>query len=210
MSDTRKYHLRELEIALNRDDPDHDLPPTLPPTARVLDVGCGAGQTLVAAYPDRLSFGIDADFDALELGKTLSNRTCLVNAVAEALPFQSEQFDFVVARVSLPYTNIPVSLREMRRVLITGGRIWVTLHCFAIPWSQVKTSNYKGKIHFAYILLNSLLFHIFQRQFPFFGRKYESFQTVTGIKRALAKNGFEEVEVEVARAKHLLVTARAR
>jgi ubiquinone/menaquinone biosynthesis C-methylase UbiE len=75
------------------------------------------------AYPDRISFGIDIDLDALKLGKTLSERTCLVNAAAEALPFKDSQFDLVFARVSLPYTNIPASLREIRRVLKTSGRV---------------------------------------------------------------------------------------
>jgi ubiquinone/menaquinone biosynthesis C-methylase UbiE len=210
MNGARDYHLAELKIASDPNHPDHDLPPPMPPTAKILDVGCGAGQTLVAAYPDRLSFGIDVDFEALQLGRTLSDRTCLVNGAAEALPFRSGQFDLVIARVSLPYTNIPASLREVRRVLGTGGRIWLTLHPFAIPWSQVKRSNYRGKIYFLYVLLNSFWFHLFQRQFSIFGRKYESFQTVRGMKRALAKSGFQDVEVEVARANRLRMTARAQ
>ena len=209
MNDAKKeYNLEELKIALNPDDPRHILPPSLPPTAKVLDVGCGSGQTLIGAYPDRLSFGVDIDFDALKFGKTLSDRTCLINSAAEALPFSNNQFDLVIARVSLPYTNIPVSLREIRRVLKTGGRVWLILHPFAISWKQAKTSNYKGKVFFAYILLNSLMFHLFQREFSFLGKRYETFQTERGIGRALVQNGFNDVQIK--RERHFLVTARAR
>jgi ubiquinone/menaquinone biosynthesis C-methylase UbiE len=207
VNNSAEYNLGELKIALNRNDPRHILPPPLPLSARVLDVGCGSGQSLIAAYPDRTTFGVDIDLDALRLGKTLSERTCLVNSSAEALPFQSNQFDLVFARVSLPYTNIPASLREMRRVLKANGTVWMTLHPFAIPWEQAKRSGYKGKIYFAYVLLNSLLFHLFQRQFSFLGR-YESFQTEEGIRRALVQSGFSSVQIEQGR--HFLVTARIR
>ena len=60
----------------------------------------------------------------------------------------------VITRVSLPYTNINTSLMKVRRVLRKGGKLWMTLHPFSIPWTQAKSSNYKGWIFFAYILLN--------------------------------------------------------
>jgi ubiquinone/menaquinone biosynthesis C-methylase UbiE len=47
---------------------------------------------------------------------------------AEALPFASSSFDFVVARLSIPYTNIPISLREIHRVLVPEGTVWFSLH----------------------------------------------------------------------------------
>jgi len=208
MRDSRKeYNLQELNIALNPDDPRHILPPALPPTARVLDVGCGSGQSLIAAYPGRLSFGVDVDFDSLKLGKTLSDRTCLVNSAAEALPFKNDQFDLVFARVSLPYTDILATLREIRRVLKANGMVWLALHPFSISWKQAKTSNFKGKVFFVYILLNSLVFHLFQWEFSFLGR-YETFQTERGIRRALVRSGFGDVQI--ARGRHFVVTAGVR
>lgn len=53
---------------------------------------------------------------------------------AEALPYQNEFFDMVVARVSLPYVNLPMAFREIRRVLRKGGELWITLHPFAVVW----------------------------------------------------------------------------
>jgi ubiquinone/menaquinone biosynthesis C-methylase UbiE len=204
---SEQYHLGELRIALDPANPRHILPPPLPPGARILDVGCGAGQTLIAAYPDRACFGIDIDFDALKLGRSLDARIGFANAAAEALPFAGGQFDLVCARVSLPYTNIPRSLKEIRRVLKKGGQAWLTLHPISLPWSQVPGSNYKGKIFFLYVVLNSLALHVAGRQFPFLGR-YESFQTSAGITRALERSGFEAVAVK--RGAHFLATAQAK
>lgn len=202
-----RYHLNELQIALDPSRPEHILPPQSPPSERVLDIGCGAGQTLMAAYPDRISFGLDIDFAALQLGTSLTDRVRFLQGRAEGLPYKDQQFDLVFARVSLPYTNLRFSLKEMRRVLRSGGSVWMTLHPPAVPWRQAMASNWKGKILFGYILLNSALFHLVQRQFPFHGR-YESFQTDRGIRRALGQAGFEEISIK--RNAHYVVTARVR
>jgi SAM-dependent methyltransferase len=203
---SEQYHREELKIALDLAHPANILPPALPASKRVLDIGCGAGQTLIGAYPDRTSFGLDIDFDALRLGRSLTDRVCFVRGRAEALPFGAEHFDMVVARVSLAYTNLSVSLKEIRRVLRKDGRLWMTLHPFSIPWRQAKAGNYKGWIYFGYIVVNSLFFHLGQRQFPFLGR-YESFQTTRGVSRALRQAGFEQFSI--TRGKHFVVTAGA-
>ena len=201
------YHRGELKIALDPSHPAHILPPSLPRSRRVLDIGCGAGQTLIAAYPDRVSFGLDIDFDALKLGRSLTDRVCFVRGKAESLPWPKGQFDMVIARVSLAYTNIGASLKEIHRVLNKGGQLWMTLHPVSVPWRQAKSSDYKGWIFFAYIVANSVCFHLTRKQFPFRGR-YESFQTEKGITQALIKNGFEGICI--SRGRHFLVTARSR
>ena len=199
-------HRAELKIALDPSHPAHLLPPPLPRSERVLDIGCGAGQTLIAAYSDRVSFCLDIDLVALKLGRSFTDHVCFVCGKAESLPWPNGPFDMVIARVSLPYTNISTSLKEIHRVLRKGGGLWMTLHPFSIPWRQAKASNYKGWIFFAYIVLNSALFHFMQKQFPFLGR-YESFQTQRGISQALLKSGFQGISI--GRGKHFLVTARS-
>ena len=206
MSD--RYSLNELQIALDPSNPNHSLPPAMPAWAKVLDVGCGAGQSLMARCDDRVSFGIDIDLAALQMGRSLTNRICFTNGKAEALPYKDAVFDFVYARVSLPYTNIPASVKEMRRVLKAGGQTWLALHPFSFSWKQALQSNYKGRIFFLYIVLNSLFLHYCHRQWPFMGR-YESFQTETGIRRILEANGFGDVSVKRG-GRQFLVTARAQ
>jgi ubiquinone/menaquinone biosynthesis C-methylase UbiE len=130
------YHLAELRIALDPSHPAHLLPPALPRSQKVLDIGCGAGQTLFAVYADRVSFGLDIDFDALKLGRSLTGNVCFVCGRAEFLPFSHNYFDMIMSRVALPYTNISASLKEIHRVLRRGGQLWMTLHPFLIPWRQ--------------------------------------------------------------------------
>lgn len=202
-----EYHLAELKIALDSRHPAHILPPRLPVGHRVLDLGCGAGQTLIAAYSDRVAHGLDIDFTALRLGRSLTDRVCFACGATDALPYRAEQFDLVVARVSLPYTNIPASLREIRRVLKPGGTLWMTLHDFRLVWNQAKRSGLRGKLVFAYVVLNSTLLHIFGREFPLLGR-YESFQTDRGILRALRRRNFDGISV-AHKGAHFLVTATA-
>jgi ubiquinone/menaquinone biosynthesis C-methylase UbiE len=203
---SEQYHRAELKVALESSHTAHILPPPLPGLERVLDVGCGAGQTLIAAYPGRIAFGIDVDVAALKLGKSLTQDIRFVCGRAEALPWADEQFDMVVARVSLPYSDLDRSLKEIRRVLKKNGGLWMTLHPFAVPWEQVKRANYRGRIYFLYIVLNSVLFHLTGKQFAFLGR-YESFQTEDGMQRALKKHGY--TAISITRGKHFLVTARA-
>jgi ubiquinone/menaquinone biosynthesis C-methylase UbiE len=197
----------ELKIALDPRHPEHVLPPSLPAGARVLDVGCGAGQTLIAAYPDRTTFGLDIDQGALLLGKSLTSGVCFVCGDAEALPYASDSFDMVVARVSLPYMNLDPSIREMYRVLKPGGTLWITLHTFASALKQARRSSYKGWLFFGYIVLNSMVLHAFQKQFGFFGRN-ETFQTERAIRKLLDRNRFEDVTV--TQGEHFVVTAHAR
>lgn len=202
------YHLGELRIAQDPNNPGRILPPPVLPGTRVLDVGCGAGQTLAVAYPDLESFGVDVDLNAMIFGqREIAPKVRFTAGRAEQLPFGDGSFDFAVARVSLAYTDIPKSLGEMKRVLRPGGKLWITLHTLSVPWASAKDSNWKGKIFFAYILLNSLSLHSLGRVFSILGR-YESFQTERGITRLLQRAGFTEIVIE--RGRHFLVTASSR
>jgi ubiquinone/menaquinone biosynthesis C-methylase UbiE len=170
-------------------------------------VGCGAGQTLAAAYPEFETFGLDIDFDAMAFGRDrIAPNVRFISGRAEQLPFADAQFDFVIARVSLAYTNLPESVREIKRVLKPGGKLWIALHAFSVPLASVRTSNWKGKIFFAYIVLNSLSLHVLGRAVSFFGR-YESFQTNRGITRILERAGFRDIAIQ--RGQHFIVTACA-
>ena len=203
MSDA--YHLAELRIALDRSHPAHEMPPPMTPAARILDVGCGAGQTLIAAYPDRRTFGMDVDWNALRLGQTLTQAVAFARGRAEALPYASGQFDLVIARVSLPYANIPRSLGEIHRVLRPRGLLWMTLHPLSLGWKQARQGGWKAWLHFLYVFANGAAFHFLQKQFPL-GARQESFQTKAGITRALRRAGFREIQIP--RGKRFLVTAR--
>jgi ubiquinone/menaquinone biosynthesis C-methylase UbiE len=201
---TDQYHLDELKIATDPSHPAH-LNPEIRPGEQVLDVGCGAGQTLIAACPGRVSFGIDIDMEAMRFGRTLTQEVAFSAASAENLPFRDESFDVVFARVSLPYTRLDLSLREIHRVLRPKGRFWTTLHPFSLALAQARSGNWKGWIFFSYVVTNGLLHHFTGRQFPFRGRM-ESIQTAGGMTRQLSTIGFDDIRV--TRGRHFLVEAR--
>ena len=203
-----EYHEHELQIALDPANP-HRLLPEIGDAESILDIGCGAGQTLIALAAGPQRFGIDIDAEALAhglRGQAGTNGIRLVAAQGEHLPFQSNSFDFVCSRVALPYMDIPVALAEMHRVLAVGGRLWLTLHSVQIPAHQFRCGNFRGKIYAAYVVLNGLWFHLSGCTFPFLRGVCESFQTKHGMRIALGRAGFSNVEFRRS-THHFIVTA---
>jgi ubiquinone/menaquinone biosynthesis C-methylase UbiE len=196
------YHVLELQIACDPADTRRVMPAIRSNHRRVLDVGCGAGQTLFGCTLDTqvTALGIDRDFEALRLGRKLGSPASLVCARGESLPLASGYFDLVMSRVSLPYMKTGVALAEMTRVLAPGGTLWLTLHPFhqavAELVEQVRRRNVRGVLHRLYVLANGAWLHATGREFksPFDGR-HESFQTETGIVADLQRLGFHHIDV---------------
>lgn len=100
------------------------------PGAVVLDLGCGAGHASYAVAPHAASVvACDPTPEMLEVvkragrGRGCENITTTL-ASAEALPFGSASFDWIVSRFSAHHwSDVPSALRQMRRVLKPGGRV---------------------------------------------------------------------------------------
>jgi SAM-dependent methyltransferase len=75
---TFSYHHDELAIALEPTHPAHLMPEFLPKQRLILDVGCGMGQTLIAARALRLLpkdcrlIGVDIDESAIAIGREMA------------------------------------------------------------------------------------------------------------------------------------------
>jgi len=90
--------------------------PLLPPDARVLDLGCGAGHSYERLAP-RETVGVDLDAGALE-GQARETHV----ADMRALPFADGTFGAVLSVQSLEHVPDGAAvLREARRVLAPGG-----------------------------------------------------------------------------------------
>jgi SAM-dependent methyltransferase len=182
---TAAYHELELAIAQNRRDPANNLPELPTSYERVLDVGCGHGQTLKAlGIPAQKGYGIDLSVPDSEY--------FLVAGRGESLPFPDQHFDFIYSRVSLPYMDIPKALAEMRRVLKPGCQLWLSLHGW--PSLRRRVIEKRDFIYCGYVALNSLLLHL-GILLPWKGN-YESIQTVGSITRALKLAGFLDVAIK--------------
>jgi len=199
-----EYHKGELAVANDPTHPGHCLPELPKDYKSILDVGCGIGQSLSAlGVPFSQGFGVDIDAEAVSRSPGYDLR----HGSGEKIPFADGQFDFVMCRVALPYMHVTKALREMHRVLMPQGHIWLLLHGKSSFWrrlvSATQKTDIKDIVFLGYVLVNSLLAH-FGLQVALCGR-YESFQTNASINRNLRATGFSDIKI--TRDRFFIVTA---
>jgi ubiquinone/menaquinone biosynthesis C-methylase UbiE len=181
---------------------------------RVLDVGCGAGDSMreelrlrsgeSSGQPIEM-VGIDIDEQVLAQGRESYPEFLFLCAKGEHLPFPDQTFDAVISRVAMPYMDIPATLREMRRVLKSDGELRIKLHPFSYTVSELAAELESGSVknrmqnlvYRSYVVANGLALHCmgFNFHFPLASRRCESFQTQSGMKNALMTAGFEQIDV---------------
>ena len=96
------------------------------PGERVLDIGCGAGNHLIIFNKLGLNIsGIDASSYMLDkAGERLGKRCTLKKGMAEALPFDDNEFDLTVLINTLEFLDDPLeALREAGRV--TNRKVFI-------------------------------------------------------------------------------------
>jgi ubiquinone/menaquinone biosynthesis C-methylase UbiE len=99
---------------------------------RVLDVGCGTGVLARAAADgveaDRKVSGLDLNEGMLAVARRLRPNIDWRHGDATDLPFADASYDVVVSQFALMYfPDRAAALREMVRVLRTGGRLAVAV-----------------------------------------------------------------------------------
>ncbi len=149
--------------------------------SRVLDIGCLSGYGLfdmarrwdAKGIPRPLMVGTDIDQPSLKMARDLarlwddSHRTHFCAADAMCLPFRDGTFDLVVARLLLPYTRVLEALREIGRVLKSGGVALFQLHGFEYYLRRCRAEWRRGR-RLAYYLrpIFSGLFFVFSGRQP--------------------------------------------
>jgi SAM-dependent methyltransferase len=101
--------------------------------ARVLDVGCGTGLTLVLAAERAAEVaGIDVTPELLAIARDRLPAADLREGDMESLPFDDDAFDVVLGVNAFQFAGDPVgALREAARVVRPGGTVAASL--FAAP-----------------------------------------------------------------------------
>ena len=213
MTNSTDYHLGELEIIRSAGDPRRNLPRDVKPGSRVLDVGCGIGQSLIAS--EFLSCasrtGVDIDVSAITKGKEMFPELDLRACAAEQLPFQDNSFDLCFSRVAIPYTDVHAALAEMVRVTVSGGRLWLSLHSWQLEVQEIlaafRAAKLRRLVDRVYVAANSLFLGATGRCFarPWSGQ-FESFQFGWPTSLMLQKLGC--LQVAVSKSTFFVVEAR--
>ncbi|MEM7586082.1 MAG: class I SAM-dependent methyltransferase [Acidobacteriota bacterium] len=197
------YHLSELRIQIEEGGAKQYVSRLdIRSDSRILDVGCGAGQSLVALSEQRpaLTAGIDFDPVALALMAAVRDVEQLptlfaVRANAERLPFADGSFDRIICRSVLMHVRVLPTLAEISRVCTEGGLVYLHLTDFWFYWRKLLRARWeRGGVPFA--LLNGLLLQTLGRQLRMRATRTMSYQTVGSVRRTLMRYGFEILEVE--------------
>jgi ubiquinone/menaquinone biosynthesis C-methylase UbiE len=192
---TASYHEKQLHTALDPSAPKRLMPPLAPHFTHILDIGCGMGQTLIAAGlpPHIKAWGVDCDAQVIEAGKKIvpDNVTLLV-APGEKLPFEDGCMDFVFSRVSLPLMRIDPALKEMHRVLRPGGEVWLVLHTCSMYtrriWHSLRRGHVKDAVFCCFVILNGMVFSLLGKQLSWLGQP-EAYQTRRSMRKAFQRAG---------------------
>lgn len=121
---------------------------------KVLDVGCGPGNLLVALSTDapELLIGVDVDETFLVFGRSQIQNSIdspsavptLLRASLPALPFTDESFDLVTCFLVMPHVpDDRLALTELARVLKPGGTLAISGHGLGFPLRYLKRFRLK-------------------------------------------------------------------
>jgi SAM-dependent methyltransferase len=198
-----EYMEAELAIAKDANHPGH-LMPDIRGRRDILDLGGGMGQTTFALPldVDQTVCVVDIDHHAIAEGRSRGKTHASIwfHEVdrKNPVPFLDSTFDLVYARVSLPYMHIDKTLKEVHRVLKTGGRVWLALHSFRHTLKMLRAALRKRDVihalRISYVIVNGTLLHLtgVQASWPL----AETFQTERSMRRAFRRSGLHLVSTE--------------
>ena len=148
----------------------------LPPNAKILDIGCGLGDTtlmLYSCFPGSTITGLDGNASLIEAAiaekKLLNPGLNFVCGDALNLPFEDGSFDFVFCRYIVQHLpDALAGLAEMKRVCKTGGTVFAqepdgnSFQSYPESWAYPRLKEYVTLL-FADILVGRKLISYFRQ-----------------------------------------------
>jgi SAM-dependent methyltransferase len=112
----------------------------LPATARLLDAGCGGGQTLDLLEEFGRPIGIDPDAESVALARLRDHEVAI--AALPDLPFDDDTFTACTCLDVLEHLeDDDAALAELARVTVASGALLVTVPAYEALWSEHDEAN---------------------------------------------------------------------
>jgi demethylmenaquinone methyltransferase/2-methoxy-6-polyprenyl-1,4-benzoquinol methylase len=163
---------------------------------KILDLATGTGDlalVLQKKFPAAEVIGADFSPEMLEIAKRKGVRETVV-ADARRLPFDDATFDVVTIAFGL--RNLPdwgEGLREMRRVLRSGGHVLIL--DFSLPKAAIIRAGYRLYLHRWVPLMGAALTK--QRSaYDYLGESIENFPSGSAMTRLIEQSGFVQAAAE--------------
>lgn len=113
----------------------------LPPDTRILDAGCGGGGNFAALARFGRVTGLEPDADARAAARERGLGEVVEGGLAE-LPFEDGSFDLATALDVIEHVDDDLgALGELRRVVVDGGFLVVTVPAYQSLWSPHDVAN---------------------------------------------------------------------
>ncbi|HTW42619.1 MAG TPA: class I SAM-dependent methyltransferase [Solirubrobacteraceae bacterium] len=114
----------------------------LPAGARILDAGCGSGRNMLELARHGPVTGIELSHTSVELARARGVGEVLEGSLLE-LPFADDSFELAVSLDVIEHLQDDLAaLRELRRVVIPGGALLLTVPAYQWLWSGHDVINH--------------------------------------------------------------------
>lgn len=109
----------------------------LPPSAQILEAGCGTGGNLALLSRFGQVSGFEPDDDARRMARSKGDFDLRTGRLPGSIPFEAGRFDLVVALDVLEHLDDDrASLEALRNQLKPGGHLLVTVPAYQFLWSR--------------------------------------------------------------------------
>jgi SAM-dependent methyltransferase len=114
----------------------------LPPGARILDAGCGSGRNMVELARRGTVTGVELSPTSVCLARERGVGEVIEGSVLD-MPFADDSFELAVSLDVVEHLEDDVAaLRELRRVVVPGGALVVTVPAYQWLWSGHDVINH--------------------------------------------------------------------